>query len=330
VRLSDVARKAGVSPTTASFVLAGRDDMRISTGAQQRVLAAAQALGYRPNLTARSLRTTVTHTIGLVSDTIASEPFAGPMVRGAIGAAGDRGHLLLIAETEGDPDLEQRLVGEMLDRQVDGFVYASMFTREVRLPPATDGHPIVLLNCVGEGEGVTSVIPDEEAAGRAAANVLLESGHRDAIHVVGEPAPDVFAGRERVAGITAALADAGTALAGIVDCRWWPQPACLAVSAFLEGGGNANAFICLNDRIALGAYQALSDAGLRVPEDVSVVSFDDSDLASWLRPSLTSLALPHDEMGRAAVELLLGGPGEGTVQRMWMPVRRRDSVAPPA
>src|SRR5580765_2496366 len=113
VRLADVARHAGVSPTTASFVLAGRDDMRISEAVQTRVRAAAQELGYRPNLTARSLRTRSSRTIGLVSDTIATAPFAGELVRGAISAAAERGYVVLIAETEGDADLERRLLNEM-------------------------------------------------------------------------------------------------------------------------------------------------------------------------------------------------------------------------
>ena len=329
VRLADVARHAGVSPTTASFVLTGRDDMRISAAVQRRVRASADELGYRPNLTARSLRTRSTRTIGLVSDTIASEPFAGQLVRGAISAAAERGHVVLIAETEGDADLEQRLLHEMLDRQVDGLLYAAMFTREVQLPQAALRSPLVLVNCLCPGAGVSAVIPDERAAGAAAAQALLDAGHREGIHLVGEPAPDVFAGRERVAGIEAALAAAGTALAGIVPCPWAPQPACQAVADFLAGGGMPAALICLNDRVALGAYQALYDADRRVPGDVSVVSFDDSDLASWVRPTLSSVALPHEALGRVAVELVLDPPGEAEVRRLPMPLRRRESVAAP-
>ena len=301
--------------------------MRISATVERKVRAAADELGYRPNLMARSLRTQVTHTVGLISDTVASDPFAGEMLRGAIAGAAERGHVVLIAETEGDADLEQQLVNEMLDRRVDGLIYASMFTREVRIPDAAADHPLVLANCLSDGH--TSVIPDEYAAGRAAADLLLEAGHRDGIHMVGEPAPEVFAGRERVAGIEAALADAGTHLTGVVDCEWWPQPACLAVSEFLARGGTPSAFVCMNDRVALGAYQALSDAGRRIGEEVSVLSFDDSDLAAWLRPALTSIALPHAEMGRTAIGLLLdGGDGAG-VHRLPMPISSRESVGPP-
>ncbi len=325
VRLADVARQAGVSPTTASFVLTGRDDMRISPAAKQRVRAAARELGYRPNLTARSLRTQVTRTIGFVSDTIATEPFAGEMVRGAVNAAIAGGHLLLIAESEGDVDVERRLVREMIDRQVDGLVYASMFTREVQVPKELAGQPLVLLNCVA-GDDLPSVVPDELAAGRAAAQVLLDAGHDEAIHIVGEPAPDVFAGRERVAGITEALRAAGTAAATDIHCSWWPEPAYRAVRAFLDDGGAPRALICMNDRVALGTYQALLDAGLGVGRDVSVVSFDDSDLASWVRPALTSVGLPHDAMGRKAVELLLEPEERPRVHRIPMNLRLRGSV----
>ena len=329
VRLSDVARAAGVSPTTASFVLAGREDMRISEAAKERVRAAAAELGYRPNLTARSLRTQVTRTIGFVSDTIATDPFAGETVRGAINAAIERGHLLLIAETEGDDELERRLIDDMLDRQVDGLIYASMFTREVSVPEAAGGHRLVLLNAFAPDTGVAAVIPDELGAGSAAAEVLLEAGHEEGIHLVGALPGDVFAARERSAGIKAALGAAGTALASIIKCSWAPQPAHDAVAAFLAAGGRPTALICVNDRVAFGALQALQDAGLRVPADVSIVSFDDSDLARWSRPAFTSLALPHEDMGRTAVELLLEPPELPSVRHVPMPLRRRDSVGPP-
>ena len=330
VRLSDVARAAGVSPTTASFVLAGREDMRISKAAQERVRVAAAELGYRPNLTARSLRTQVTRTIGFVSDTIATDPFAGETVRGAVNAAVDRGHLLLIAETEGDDELEGRLIGDMLDRQVDGLIYASMFTREVTVPQAAGGHRLVLLNAFARDAEVAAVIPDELGAGRAAAEVLLDAGHQESIHLVGELPDEVFAARERSAGIEDTLGAAGTALASVVECTWAPQQAHEAVTGFLAAGGTPTALICLNDRVAFGALQALQDAGLRVPADVSIVSFDDSDLARWSRPAFTSVALPHEDMGRTAVELLLEPPGEPALRRLPMPLRRRDSVAAPS
>lgn len=331
VTLLQVAERAGVSRTTASFVLSGRRaEMRISDEAGRRVRAAAEVLGYRPNRLSRGLRTQVTHTIGLVSDTIASEPFAGAVISGAVAAAMDRDHVLLVVETSGDATTEDRLVRDLLDRQVDGFLYACTFTREVDPPPLLAGHGLVLVNCVAPGSDLPSVVPDEYAAGRDAGGVLLEAGHRHGIYVVGEPAPAVVAGRDRLAGITDALSGAGLSLQGVLDCRWWPEPAFEATNRFLAAGGRAQAMVCLNDRVAMGVYQACAARGLAIPGDVSVVSFDDSFLASWLRPGLTSLALPHDQLGRTAVELLLGGePASGTV-RLPMAVRRRDSVRAPA
>jgi LacI family transcriptional regulator len=331
--LLQVAQRAGVSRSTASFVLAGRHlDMRISEDARQRVLRAAQELDYRPNLMARSLRTKVTRTIALVSDTIASDPYAGRAIHGSLAAAVAHGHLLFIGETEGDAVVEEKLISDFLDRQVDAFVYASMFTRYVRLPKVLRGRPVVLLNCLTRAARPAhhALVPDEVTAGWDAAKVIVEAGHRDGIHVVGNPAERVFAGRERMAGIREGLSSVQTRPAESIECDWWPDSAYEAVSRALAGGLRPKALICLNDRIALGTYQALREAGFTIPDDVSVVSFDDSDLAAWLRPGLTSIALPHYQLGWKAVELLLGEPSDPAVTRIPMPVRHRASVGKPS
>jgi LacI family transcriptional regulator len=322
-----------VSRSTASFVLTGRHlDMRISEDARQRVLRAAQELDYRPNLMARSLRTKVTRTIALVSDTLASDPYAGRAIQGSLAAAVAHGHLLFIGETEGDAVVEQKLISDFLDRQVDAFLYASMFTRYVRVPQALHGRPVVLLNCLTRAARPKqhAVIPDELGAGFNAAKLVTDAGHREGIYLVGNPAAHVFAGRERLAGIKEGLGVAGTKLAGTVDCDWWPDSAYDAVSRMLASGTRPKVFICLNDRIALGTYQALRGAGLTIPDDVSVVSFDDSELAAWLRPQLTSIALPHYQIGWRAVELLLGPAQDPGVVRLPMPVRLRASVGKPS
>jgi LacI family transcriptional regulator len=330
VTLREVARRAGVSPTTASFVLAGRDDMRISEDARLRVRQAAADLGYRPNLTARSLRTKVTRTIALISDTIASQQYAGGMVYGSLAAALEEEHLLFVTETQGNAEVEERLIEDLLGRQVDGFVYASMFTRRVGLPKALRGQPVVLLNCVGTGdEPLPTVLPDERGAGRAAIDTLLARGHHEGIVVLGEIPPGVYAARERVAGMDEALAGAGAGIDAVLECSWWPEPAYEAVRHTLRRGTLPRALVCLNDRVALGAYQALQEAGVGIPDEVSLVSFDDSDLAGWLRPGLTSVALPHQEMGRRAVRTLLAPDRAAEADLVPMPVRERGSVAAP-
>ncbi|OJF14591.1 LacI family DNA-binding transcriptional regulator [Couchioplanes caeruleus] len=330
--LLQVAQRAGVSRSTASFVLAGRHlDMRISENARQRVLRAAQELDYRPNLMARSLRTKVTKTIALVSDTIASDPYAGRAIHGSLAAAVAHDHLLFIGETEGDSVVEGKLIADLLDRQVDAFVYASMFTRYVRVPKQLKGRPVVLLNCLTRAVRPVyhSVIPDEAAAGRNAARTLVGAGHREGIHLVGKPAAHVFASRERLAGMRDGFGAAGVRLAGTIECDWWPEPAYEAMRRALAGGLVPKALVCINDRVAMGAYQALREAGRAIPDDVSVVSFDDSDLAAWLRPQLTSIALPHYQLGWTAVELLLGAAQDPAVHRVPMPVRLRASLGKP-
>ncbi|SDO84439.1 transcriptional regulator, LacI family [Klenkia soli] len=332
VTLADVAARAGTSKTTAHYVLNGRDqEMRISEDARQRVLAAAGELGYRPNLMARGLRTDVTRTIALITDTVASGQFAGQLVYGSLEAAARHGHLLFVCETDDDPEIETRLVEELLDRRVDAFLLATSSTREVEIPPALEKSRLVLLNCRAPHTGVPSVRPDEVQAGHDAVQVLLDAGHRDGIWVVGEAGEHVVAGRERRAGMRRALTAAGVELAGRVECHWWPESAFEAVDAWLAAGTRPRALVCLNDRVAMGAYQALARHGLRIPDDVSVVSFDDSDLASWLQPQLTSIAIPHYELATRAVDLLLADPvAEFAEHRVPMPVRLRDSVAPPA
>ncbi len=333
VTLADVAARAGTSKTTAHYVLTGRDqEMRLSEDARQRVVRAAGELGYRPNLMARGLRTDVTRTIALITDSVASGQFAGQLVYGSLAAAARHGHLLFVCETDDDPEIETRLVEELLDRRVDAFLWATSFTREVEVPPALAQGRLVLLNCRAPHTGVPSVLPDEVQAGSDSVQLLLDAGHREDVWVVGEAAEHVVAGRERRAGMRRAFTAAGVEPAGRVACSWWPESAYEAVDELLAGGTRPRALVCLNDRIAMGAYQALARHGLRIPDDVSVVSFDDSDLASWLRPQLTSIALPHYELATRAVDLLLADATDqpaAVEHRVAMPVRRRGSVGPP-
>ncbi len=346
VTLSDVAEHAGVSRTTASLVLAGRGrELRISPGVQQRVHDAADELGYRPNIVSRSLRTGTTRTIGFVSDTVATSRLAGDMIKGALEAAREQGMMLFIGETEGEADLERGLLQAMQDRQVDGIIFASMFTRAVKVPAILTSSPAVLLNAVPKRPSpLPSIVPDEVEAGRAAARVLLDAGHRDGIHLIGagprvrDVPPGALAGIERLTGVREVLASAKVKItSGRVCADWQPEHGYRATRELLEHT-RPNALICFNDRIAVGAYQALDDFGLKIPADVSVVSFDDHPVATWIRPQLTTIALPHYELGRRAVDVLIaeiGRHGQGTgmesrVHRVPMPVRARDSVAPRA
>lgn len=343
VTLADVARSAGVSSPTASLVLSGRgDELRISDMVQQRVRSVATSLGYRPNIASIGLRKGTTRTLGFVSDTVATSQLAGDMIKGALEAARERGYMLFIGEDEGDDAVERQLLDAMLDRQVDGIVLASMYTQRRRVPTRLEQVPAVLLNALPQGRrrGVPVVVPDELEAGRAAARLLLAAGHRE-IHLVGAgPTPDDVpeggvAAAERLAGILEVLGEAGLEPAsGRLHAAWHPPEGYEAMHAVLDlpcPAGRAPGVVTFNDRLAMGVYQAVQERGLVVPDDVGVVSFDDHPIADWLRPGLTTFAIPHHELGRRAVHLLLdavesGPPARALTHRVPMPVRLRGSV----
>jgi LacI family transcriptional regulator len=345
VTLADVARMAGVSTTAASLVLSGRgQQQRLSQDVEQRVMKAAEELQYRPNIVSQGLRTGTTATIGFVSDSVATTHLAGDMIKGALEAARERGVMLFIGETEGEADLERGLLQAMHDRQVDGIILASMFTRTIPIPKGLTSGPAVLLNALPrDPTPYPTVIPDEIEAGRAAARLLLDAGHHDGIHLIGagpelrDVPPGTVAGVERLTGIRETLSEAGAKVASGRVCGDWQPERGFAATRELLRTARPRALVCFNDRLALGAYQALEDAGLKVPTDVSVVSFDDHPIATWIRPRLTTIALPHYELGRKAVDVLFAeidrrgsaATGEGTVYRLPMPVRVRESVAPP-
>lgn len=342
VTLADVARHAGVSSSTASLVLSGRGrELRISDAVHERVRAAAETLGYRRNTISVGLRKGSTNTIGFVSDTVASSQLAGGMIRGALAAARDSGYMLFMSETGGGPAQERKAIEAMLDHRVDGLVLASMFTRQrEELPDEVDQLPTVLLNALPPaGRALTTFVPDEYSAGRAAARTLLDAGHRE-IHLIGagpslddNPAASAAA-HERLAGMLDVLGEAGVAPAsGYAYRSWNPPHGWEAVHDLIERGTPPSALLCFNDRLAFGAYQALQEVGLRIPEDCSVVSFDDYPLAGWLRPGLTTFAIPHRTMGSTAVDTLLRAlrhpeehPLEPVVHRIEMPVHTRGSV----
>jgi LacI family transcriptional regulator len=331
VTLADVARLAGVSSTTASFVLTGRD-MGISPPTADRVVAAARDLGYDYATRRRGGRGPRMPVIGFVTDAVASDHYGGEMIRGAIQAAAEHGHGIVTVDTHGPRRLEDDLVRGLIDRGVDRFVYAALSTRVTRLPEALLDQATVLVNCEDPRSIATAIVPDESYAGALAATTLLDAGHTARIWLVGETGRGPYAGRERRKAVVATLTAAGLALANQVQCSWWPPDAhaefgeALAASA---DGQRPTAVIAMNDRIAMGVYQAAADLRLRIPRDLSVVSFDNSELSWWLSPGLTSIGLPYFEMGRRSVEVLLGASTSETVERLPMPLHKRESVTGP-
>lgn len=326
--LADVAGRAGVSVTTASYILNGRgSQMRIRPETEERVRDAAAALHYRPNRNARSLRMQSSATIGVISDNIAGGHFSGSMLAGANDAAAQLNHLVVIGESGGDAVRETMLIQAMLDAGVDGVVYATLGAARVRVPELLTGVRTVLLNCEDDQGLMPAVLPDDLGGGRTAARCLLDAGISEDIYIVGlNPDMTWTAGPRRAAGIALELAEAGAPYADAVVCDWGVPEAYAAVGGWLAAGARPRGLICMNDRVGMGAYEALAEHGLRVPDDVSVVAFDGSELAGWLRPSLASVALPFHELGAAAVRLLLDPRPSGGALTLPMSLRPGASV----
>jgi LacI family transcriptional regulator len=349
VSMKDVADRAGVSASTVSLVLSGKHSA-IPEATRQRVLDAAGELGYRRNALAAGLRRQMSDTIGFISDLIATTPHAGAMVQGAQDAAWKVGKVLLMINTGGDPAVEHRAVAARLDRpvggrvgaaraccapprQVVGLVYAAMYHRLIDPPPALREVPAVLLDARSDDTSLSSIAPDEEGGAFAATSALLDAGHRR-IGYLQSDAP-IPAAEERLQGYRVALESRGVAfdpvlvVAGIDE-----HPGGFAAASELLGRPDRpSAIFAFNDRMAAGAAHAAHRLGLSVPRDLSLVGFDNEVLvAPLVEPPLTTVQLPHYEMGRWAVEHLLQVAAGGAAEqhRIACPLVVRESVGPPA
>lgn len=307
VSIAAVAALAGVSPTTVSHALSGARGVAPAT--RERVIRAADELGYTPNRIASGLRLQRTGVIGLASDRIATTPFAGLIVQGAQEAARERDAVLMVVDSEGDPELEARQLRTLVDHRVDGILVARMFHQEVRRPEALGATPVVLVDAVPEpGWHVPSIAPEEHSIATVAVAHLIEHGHRRI--GLAMTTDDSLASRGREAGFHTALAEAGLAGAASLVERGSSDAAGgrAAGRRLLDRTANERptAVFCFNDQMAMGVYQAASALGLAVPADCSVVGVDDLGIvAAALDPGLTTIALPHREMGRWGMTTLL-------------------------
>jgi LacI family transcriptional regulator len=313
--IAQVAARAGVSTATVSRVLAGIG--RVREGTRGRVLEAVDALDYRPSAVARALKRQATLTLGLVVTDI-ENPFYPQVVRAVEDAAHERGYALLLCNAADDPHRELSYLNLLLERRVDGIVVAS--SRATRRHAELLGRapvPVVLVNSAAPRSGLPAVDADHRRGARMAGEHLLGLGHTVIGHV-SAPATNAAA-RLRLAGLRDALRAAGrpaTALhVAVGDGHVAGGEA--AALALLEVPG-LSALACYNDLTAIGALRAVRAAGRRVPHDVSVVGFDDIDLAAWTDPPLTTIRQPIAEMSRWAVMRLATDIG-----------RRRDGATPP-
>jgi LacI family transcriptional regulator len=330
--MADVGRLAGVSSSTVSFVLNENSGQTISNRTRKRVLEAVATLDYRPNRTARGLRTRRTATIGLVTDEIAVEPFAGATILGAHEVVWDHGSLLLVVNTTRDRRIIRDVINELVDRPVDAILFAVMGTRRVVLPDVLKGVPSLLINGYTAGNLLPAVLPDDVTGGCRATEMLITAGHRRIAYLTGRA--EAWATRARLRGFRSAIDAAGLSPGDQVirAGNYRVDSGYDLTRQLLTEPDRPTAIMCGNDRMAIGAYLALREAGIEVPRDMSVVGYDDqSDLAARVHPPLSTIRLPYYQMGRWAARQVMTGSVAALPPRTYLPCPPvpRQSVAAP-
>jgi LacI family transcriptional regulator len=335
VRISDVASTAGVSIATVSASLNEVESARISADTRARVREVADRLGYVPNRLAQGLRAQRSGTIGFVGDRVATTPYAVGMILGALEAARAADRVVVLTNTEGDRGLEGRELATLLRHQVEGVLYATMYHRSVELPAALRDTPVVLIDAESADPTVSSVVPDEVAGAVTAVDELLRQGHRRIAFITN--ADPTLAATGRLQGYEGALRRAGIGIDPtliVAGTDIGPEGGYLAARRLLALPDRPTGVFCFRDLMAMGIYRAAQEVGLSIPEDLSVVGFDDMELvASGMFPGLTTVALPHYEMGSWGVQHLLAlmESPNGKAEQVKLSGRlvRRRSVAPP-
>ncbi len=298
--MSDIAAACGVSQATVSLVLNNAPGTRISAATREAVTAKAQELGYSRGGRAVERRPLIAM---LINDVTCSPHVAG-LIDGVSEAANDLGLLVTVIPTSGGEGVEGAALEHLTAVGVRGVIYARLITQEVELPARLLSRPAVLLNCYAADDPLPSVVPGDLAAGLTATLALLDAGHRRIAFIGGEDS--IEASRERLKGYKRALAmrdvpaDAGLVVKG----GWTIASGYAAFRRLRQLLDPPTAVFCFCDRTAVGVYNAAGELGLRIPQDLSVVGFDNEAFTADMLPPLTTMELPHADMARHAVEEL--------------------------
>lgn len=334
--MTDVAREAGCSQATVSFVLNDAPGIRLSEETRRRVLETAKKLGYGLPQARLPLDGAVAPSgrrIGFIVDQLSTSPEAVQAIEGLSQAAQAVGDMVFVAQSRNDAEIEVDLINTFVDQGVSALIYMTIFTREVDLPPALQGLeiPVLLLNCYAPGLRWPAVVPSEIAGGQRATHHLIAQGHRRIGIITGEIWME--AAQDRLKGYRRALATADIPFAEELVCHgdWSASAGYEATRKFLALDEIPTAIFCQNDRMAIGCYEALKEAGYDIPHDMSVVGYDDEEIARHLHPQLTTSVLPHRAMGQWIAERLQEEATEGRhpLTKLECPLVERASVAPP-
>ena len=304
--LRDVARRAAVHPGTVSRALNVETRALVNEATAQRVINAAEELGYKPNPMARGLKTNRSYTVGVLIPDL-TNPLFPPIVRGIEDRLGEAGYTSLIANTENDPERERADVLALRTRQVDGFIAATArHDHELLAEMAAAGERVVLVNRRLADGSLPAVTGDDREGMRLVVEHITALGHTRVAHLGGPQ--DLSTGNQRYHGFLEAMEAAGVTPDPVLmrfGRAFTEAEGARLCRELLDDGPAFTAILAGNDLMALGCYDVLEERGLRCPHDVSVTGFNDMRFADRFNPPLTTIRLPHYEIGAAAAELLL-------------------------
>jgi LacI family transcriptional regulator len=333
--LRDVAAAAGVHAGTASRALNPETRRLVNVETARRVLRAAESLGYQPNPIARSLKTSRSGTIGLVLPDL-TNPLFPPIVRAIEDVLRPAGFSALIVNTDNDPQRERDLIGSLRSRQVEGLIVATALLDHPLLDELhRQGVKIVLVNRRSAAADFSCVTPDDAAGIALAVKHLAELGHTRILHLAGPN--NTSTGIARAHAFETSVRDEGLEEdpARIVTCdQWSEESGARELAGALDRSVDFTAIVAGNDLIALGCYDVFAERGISCPGDISVVGFNDMPFLDKLQPPLTTVRIPHHQIGREAGRMLLEAiqepdrPPRSVLLPLSLQVR--GSTAPPA
>lgn len=331
VTMQDVADAVNVSKQTVSAVINGKPGITEETRA--RVLEAIERLGYRMDLTARSLRTGRTGTIALIVTDV-SNPVAGIMASASEELAYSEGYNLVLHNTHDDLAREDFYINSILQRSLDGVMFISARDESTALEKLEGaGIPVVVIDRVPQSYTGPAVVLENWRAGALAGEHLAQLGHRRMAHVGGPG--NVHIARERMAGFGSAIERHGLELVDVEPSSGWRiEDGYSAMQGLLARGSPFTALFCAGDQLAIGAMRALREAGRSIPGDMSIVGVDDIELTKYLFPPLTTVSQSIAKMAMLGVQMLIDlvegkAPAEQRIIIEPRLVVRGSSAAPP-
>ena len=328
--MTDVAKLAGVSQSTVSLVINGKETSSIPQTTKDKVWEAIRSLDYRPNAIARALQGSGSGVIGFITDELVTTNFAGNIYKGAQDTTWKKHKMLMLVNLDNHRGMLDEAIDMMLSYRVEGFVIATKYHHEFLLPDRSMEVPVVFANCFDPMGRYASFVPNEGKGAYDAVRHMIERGHTRIAFLSNELKIPATASREQ--GYLQALKDYGLSCQAdmLLPIKIRGSEVYRAATKLLQRKDRPTAILCYNDRCAVSVYSAIADLGLKTGRDVSVVGFDNQTvITEFVYPGLTTMQLPHYEMGKAAMQYLFDLKSGNKIEKKMLDLTlvERSSVA---